>query len=926
MSVLRVLINILFLASTLAAQGDLAIAGKVVETAERTQPEAVSPFRLDNRQPDIARHSQYVANQIYLSPDTAAIRNIQASRPAFIEMQLPRSLGLGKLRAFRTNIFAGNYTLSTSSGQRQSGSHQLAFYHGIVENDPRSLVAITLVNSNIHILISRGHSNYRIHETDHGQYVFYDETDLKTTAAYGCMTDDPDPGELKPFDPSAPSRHTRTGNCVEIYFECDHESYLDNGSSIANTEAWVASLFNEVSILYANENVPLSISEIFVWDTADLYQDETSTSGALTAFKNHRNNTGFNGRLAHLLSTRGIGGGIAYVNVLCSNASNYAVSANLGTNIIPFPTYSWNVNVVAHELGHNFGSPHTHACAWNGNSTQVDDCGNVWLSNNGESTGSCFDPDNPIIPQDGSVMSYCHLNTGNGISFNVGFGPQPGDLIYSNYINASCNTGTCSAPVCAGLQNPENGATNVSVNTGISWESAPGADGYRLTIGTSPGNGNILNNQDVGAVTNYDPGQLPFSTPIYVSIVPYNIQGDANSCTEFTFTTEADIPPSCTSLLQPADGAIGVNPDQVLTWAEANGFTLGYKLRIGTQPGGSEILPETDLGDMTTFAPEALPALSDIYIGITPYGSQGDTEGCPEESFTTNDQLVYCGSTGQNVSYEWISELQVGAFQRPSGAQTYTNFTADTIELSAGIAHPVSITPGYGNAVYPEHYRIWIDLNRNGSFSDPGEEVFSAGPVSNTVTGNIQVDAANLPFTTRMRVSMNYDGFSSPCDTFQYGEVEDYSVQIVEAPACSNLVTNTALSGPGSFSEALGCVQPGDTISFSPVISFSMIDITQGSIPVDMPLTLYAEPGSQISIRGQQVDRLFDVSSSGVLQIEGLHLVAGTTISGSAIRNAGTTILKEVVIHPNDSPAPGSTLIQNTGQLEIRAGVSVLEN
>src|SRR4029079_15718221 len=89
-------------------------------------------------------------------------------------------------------------------------------------------------------------------------------------------------------------------------------------------------------------------------------------------------------RLAHFMSTRPLGGGIAYLDVLCSNTLQCAVSTSLTTTIVQFPTYSWNVEVCTHEMGHNMGSSHTHACVWNGNNTQIDDCGNQWAANNGQ--------------------------------------------------------------------------------------------------------------------------------------------------------------------------------------------------------------------------------------------------------------------------------------------------------------------------------------------------------------------------------------------------------------------------------------------------------------------------------------------------------------------------------------------------------------
>jgi hypothetical protein len=81
--------------------------------------------------------------------------------------------------------------------------------------------------------------------------------------------------------------------------------------------------------------------------------------------------------------------------------------------------------VVTHELGHNMGSPHTHACFWNGDNTRIDNCAGNFSAAYQE--GSCnSNPPDPV--GGGTIMNDCHLNS-VGINLNLGFGPQPATLI-----------------------------------------------------------------------------------------------------------------------------------------------------------------------------------------------------------------------------------------------------------------------------------------------------------------------------------------------------------------------------------------------------------------------------------------------------------------------------------------------------------------
>ena len=93
------------------------------------------------------------------------------------------------------------------------------------------------------------------------------------------------------------------------------------------------------------------------------------------------------------------------------------------------------------------------------------------------------------------------------------------------------------------LVSPVNGATEVPVTTNIEWQAAPNATGYRISLGTTPNGTEIVNNQDLGDILSYNPdGCLPSNTTIYINITPYNDNGDATGCTEFSFTT-ADTDP-----------------------------------------------------------------------------------------------------------------------------------------------------------------------------------------------------------------------------------------------------------------------------------------------------------------------------------------------------------------------------------------------
>jgi gliding motility-associated-like protein len=93
-------------------------------------------------------------------------------------------------------------------------------------------------------------------------------------------------------------------------------------------------------------------------------------------------------------------------------------------------------------------------------------------------------------------------------------------------------------PNCISIISPTNGESDVSLSTTISWQESSNANGYRLSVGTTSGNNDVINNEDVSILTNYSFNEdLEEGTTYYVTITPYNELGNAISCEEFVFTT-----------------------------------------------------------------------------------------------------------------------------------------------------------------------------------------------------------------------------------------------------------------------------------------------------------------------------------------------------------------------------------------------------
>jgi len=438
----------IFLAFSSFSQNELA---KMIQENDSSfkSIELKSPFvKSDVRSADGVIDEEDLSKKTLLSLNNSFNRGVLRNHDALLRMSIPIEDGKDlQLKLAKVQITSNEFQLFESSDRNAALNFNVgSYYWGVIEGYENSLAAINVFKGEISGMIYTGKETFtlaKLAKTDY--HLLYQETDVKNLPMYECFTDDID-FQIKEFETVNRSMMDEN-NCVQMYVEVDNDLYNTFGSTAATTN-YVTGAFSQVAILYANESVNLTISEMIVWNTNDPYTGP-STGNYLDQFRNNLNGN-YNGDLAHLVGNSG-GGGIAYVDVLCNSVYGVGYSA-INNTYNNLPTYSWTVNVLAHEIGHNLGSPHTHNCSWSGGA--IDGCG----PEAGYSEG-CDGP----LPNSGTVMSYCHLLSNVGIDPVNGFGPQPGDLIRSNVYNASCLSSCSDCPDIGNACNDNNACTTGDV-------------------------------------------------------------------------------------------------------------------------------------------------------------------------------------------------------------------------------------------------------------------------------------------------------------------------------------------------------------------------------------------------------------------------------------------------------------------------------
>ena len=261
---------------------------------------------------------------------------------------------------------------------------------------------------------------YELKSVSQDTYVLFDVNESVVASGFACKTQNNK--ELIPERNTSHRMGSGGGTCAEIAIDIDYYTFLEFDSNCSDAVEWALAVLAGVTEVYLNElndALLLQARYIHVWETSDNYFGLDDCGDMLDELSDYWSSDPFDDiddvDLVHLFTRKQAGGGIAWLDAVCSFDPYYkgGVSSGLNTTLTyDYPDnepYSYNLIYIGHEMGHQFGANHTHSCIWDADPSlnfpggAIDACYDV--------EGSCTPPNNPpneIWQQnEGTIMSYC---------------------------------------------------------------------------------------------------------------------------------------------------------------------------------------------------------------------------------------------------------------------------------------------------------------------------------------------------------------------------------------------------------------------------------------------------------------------------------------------------------------------------------------
>jgi hypothetical protein len=275
----------------------------------------------------------------------------------------------------------------------------------------------------------------------------------------------------------------------------------------------------------------------------------------------------------------------------------------------------------------------------------------------------------------------------------------------------------------------------------------------------------------------------------------------------------------------------GVAPDRVLTvqWFNSkwqySGLTgaISFQLKLYETSNIIEFVYKQETGSVANAGDlGASIGITSTATGSGSFISLGGSGTTPGFSYTTETNSIstkpatgqvyrftpYCTAGATDLTREKIAKVQYSTINNSSTSTAgYENFAGQITQVEPSSTYSMTVTPN-ASAVATDQVIVFVDLNQNGLFTDAGETLYTSPQGAGPYTFVLPIPATASIGLTRMRIRLQDASTgpnATPCGTSQYGQVEDYSLNIQNcAPAnISSQPPNTTVCAGNGTSIAL---------------------------------------------------------------------------------------------------------------------------
>ena len=358
--------------------------------------------------------------------------------------------------------------------------------------------------------------------------------------------------------------------------------------------------------------------------------------------------------------------------------------------------------------------------------------------------------------------------------------------------------------------------------TSVYYSSAPmvyvSCTATQNNVGTVSPN---LTNQEIIGVEIFTSGNL---SPFGVTSFTFNTTGSTNTAVDITnaklFYTSTNSTFAATSqfgtTVVAPNGTFTITGNQTLSDG-TNYFWLTY-----------DIPANATLGDFLDAQCTSVTVVSPRTLTVTnPVGSR-------------QIAITYCDASA-SICDEFISHVVVGTINNTTACTTggYADYTNQSTNIVQGATLPITVTNGLPYA--GDQCGVWVDWNGNGDFTDDVAIAVTGTPGGGPYTATIACPSNTPAGLKRLRTRIHYnEEATAPCGVSVYGEVEDYSINVVCAPViaptigtitqptCSLATASVVLNGLPGGTWTLTRT-PGGIITNGSGTSTTIADLTTGT-------------------------------------------------------------------------------------------------